>query len=182
MSDMFINNDRVGSRSFKVSSSNALSAGAMAGYSFARSVGLSIPANTTYSASIQKNSNIAVELVECIGAEISIVTGSPGGSIVSLADLIPLNSVLPSQFFGSVDVFDGASTGDKVITQSDRLGTSFYPDGSMCIEISNNSDSTLNTSLSIGVVQISDVGVYSILTQDTQIEPTTEMSDYNGTN
>lgn len=165
-----------------VSTQTAFSAAGILGTSFARVIPLSLPAGAKYSVKIQKNSDVAIRFIAANGLHITAVRGVESGDIVALPDFISTNGFITSEFFGSMEVYDGPAIGDAVLGEQDRISESIYPDGTFVIELENLTTSVVNTYLTVGVQQISDPGVYLILQPDTLLEPTTEMSDYNGTN
>jgi hypothetical protein len=169
-------------RRLKTSALDSFSAAGASGQSFARTIPISVAAGASYSARFQKNSNVAVRFVRAKGLFIDAVQGTVSGDIVALDALISTNGVVNSDFFGSIEVFNNEASGNVVLGAVDELTDSFYPDGQFVIDLRNPSDTDVSTFLSVGVEQISDAGVYIILEPNTQLEPTTEMSQFNGTN
>lgn len=169
-------------RRLKTSTLDSFSGAGASGKSFARTIPISIMAGQSYSARFQKNSNIAVRFIRAKGLFIDAVQGAVSGDIVGLNTLISTNGVVGSDFFGSIEVFDDEATGDVALGAFDELTDSFYPDGQFVIDLRNPSELDVDTFLSVGVEQVSAAGAYNILEPSTQLEPTTEMSQFNGTN
>lgn len=165
-----------------VATETAFSAGGETGSSFARVLHLTLEPNAFYSVRLEKNADIAIRYVEAKGANLHIVKGAESGSIVALSELISTNAILTTGFYGSITVYDGPATGHAVLWGADKITESVYPNESFVIELNNITSTTVDTYLSIGVQQISDAGTYVILQPDTLLEPTTEMSTYNGAN
>lgn len=177
-----LSSDRVGQRSIKVASSPTFSAAGHSGKAFARSLPLTLDAGQVYGVRIQKNSNVAIRFVRAEGLYISVIKGVVTGSILALNSLVSTNGIIATDFAGSIEVYKGEPQGQNVLGDNDELRDSFFPDSSFCIELRNMSGGTAETFLSIGVEQLTDAGVYSILEPNTQLESNTEMSNYNGTN
>jgi hypothetical protein len=169
-------------RRLKTSTLESFSAAGASGMSFARTVQITIAAGQSNSIRLQKNSNIAVRFTRAEGLYIEAVNGDVSGVIIGLYTLISTNGVTGSSFSGSIELYDSSATGDVVLGQINQLNDSFYPDGQFVIEIRNDTSESITTFLSIGVEQITDAGVYIILEPNTQLEPTTEMSTFNGIN
>lgn len=163
-----------------VATQSQFSAGGSLGTSFGRVIPLTVPANSRYSVELQKNSQVAIRYVEAKGLDIEIVKGDKTGTIVALREFISTNGILTPDFFGSFAVYNGPATGDALLWGREKITESTYPDGQFVIELENITSEAVDTYLSIGVQQISDAGVYSILQPGTQLEPTTEMSTFNG--
>jgi len=163
-----------------VSTLDSFSSSGAAGRAFAKTIPLTLSANDTHSLFIEKNANIAVRFVRAKGLYIEAVSGNVSGTILSIDEFISTNGILSDGFFGSIETYSGATVGDVVLGASDELTDSFYPDGTFVVQLRNESESSITTFLSIGVEQISDAGVYSVLLPTTQLESSTEMSDYNG--
>ena len=171
-----------GRRSLKVATSSAFSAAGESGRAFARTIPINIPANGIYSFKVQRNANVAVRFVRAMGVFVEAVTGDVSGSIVALESLISTNGILPTDFAGLIELYDGEAVGDVVLGAPHELNESFYPDGDFVVELRNDTAEPVSTFLVIGVQQISETGVYTILEPNTQIEANTEMSIYNGIN
>ena len=169
-------------RRLKTSTLDSFSGAGASGKSFARTIPITIPAGGSYSARFQKNSNIAVRFIRAKGLFIDAVQGSVSGDIVALDTLVSTNGVVSSDFAGSIEVFNQHTTGNVVLGAFDELTDSFYPDGQFVIDLRNPSELEVNTFLSVGIEQVSAGGAYTILEPNTQLEPTTEMSQFNGTN
>jgi hypothetical protein len=168
---------------FKVSTLDSFSAAGASGTAYARTVPVTLKAGEKRSVKLQKNANIAVRFVRAEGLYIEAVTGDVEGNITALDELISTNGIVSSgSVFGSEEIYDGEPSGDVVLGAADELKDSFYPDGQFVIELRNETSETVSTFLSIGVEQISDTGVYTILEPNTQLETNTEMSQFNGTN
>ena len=166
----------------KVATLDSFSAAGEAGKAFARTIPITLAAGEVNSIKLQKNSNVAVRFVRGAGLFIDAVNGSESGTIISLSDFLSTNGIIDSDFIGSIEVYDGEAVGDVALGAFNELTDSFYPDGQFVIEIRNATAETISTFLSIGVEQISVSGSYTILEPDTLLQPTTEMSDYNGIN
>ena len=169
-------------RRLKTSTLDSFSAAGASGLAYARTIPITLTAGEINSVKIQKNSNIAVRFVRAFGLYIESVTGAVSGDILSLSDLVSTNGIQQSDFIGSIEVYSGDAIGDTVLGAVNELSDSFYPDGQFVIEIRNATAETVSTFLSIGIEQVSESGAYTILEPNTQLEPTTEMSDYNGLN
>ena len=165
-----------------VATETAFSAGGETGTSFARVIPLTLSAGGFYSVRLEKNSQIAIRYVEAMGTNLHIVKGTESGTIFALSEFISTNAIIPTEFFGSIVVYDGPGVGEGVLWGQDKITESVYPNGDFIIELNNLSSETLQTYLSIGVQQISDAGTFIILQPDTLLEPTTEMSTFNGNN
>ena len=172
----------VGKRQLKTSSLDSFNGAGASGRSFARTIPITIQAGQSNSVRLQKNSNVAVRFIRAKGLFIDAIRGSVTGDIISLESLISTNGVTSSDFFGSIEVFNDQASGNVVLGAFDELSDSFYPDGQFCIDLRNPSSEDVSTFLSIGAEQVSDAGVYITLEPNTQLEPTTEMSGFNGTN
>ena len=177
-----LTSDYIDSRRYKVSTLDSFSSAGAAGMAFARTVPISIPAGDTYSIVIQKNSNVAVRFINAEGLYIEAVNGSASGDLVGLDSLLTTNGIIQSDFIGLIEAYNSAPIGTAILGRQNELLESFYPDGQFVIALINNTLADVTTFLSIGIEQISESGVYSILEPTTQIEPTTEMSIYNGIN
>ena len=173
---------RSGGIRLKTAALDSFSAAGEAGKAYARSVQVTLAAGAVYSVKLQKNSNVAVRFARADGLYIEAVYGDITGSILSLNEFVTTNGVFASDFVGSFEVHAGPAAGDILFGSMNELSDSFYPDGQMVIQITNNTELSITTSLSIGVEQISGAGIYSILEPDTQLNANTEMSDYNGLN
>ena len=169
-------------RRLKTSTLDSFSSAGASGSAFARTIPITLAAGEVNSIKLQNNSNVAVRFIRAEGLFIAAVNGSEAGSITSLNTLISTNGVIESDFSGSIETYSAGATGDVVIGALNELSDSFYPDGQFVIELRNPTTETLDTFLSIGIEQVSDAGVYIILEPNTQLEPTTEMSQFNGTN
>ena len=169
-------------RRLKTSTLDSLSAAGASGLAFARTIPVTLAAGEVNSIKLQKNSNTAVRFVRAHGLFIDAVNGNVTGDIIGLADFISTNGIIQSDFIGLIEVYNGQATGDTVLGAFNELSDSFYPDGQFVVEIRNDTAETISTFLSIGVEQISETGLYIILEPNTQIEPTTEMSTFNGIN
>ena len=169
-------------RRLKTSTLDSFSAAGASGLAYARTIPITLTAGEINSVKIQKNSNTAVRFVRAAGLFVDAVKGNVTGDIISLTDLVSTNGIIQSDFIGLIELYNGQATGDTVLGALNELKDSFYPDGQFVIEIRNATTETISTFLSIGVEQISDTGIYTILEPDTQIEPTTEMSIFNGLN
>jgi hypothetical protein len=169
-------------RRLKTSTLDSFGSAGASGMAYARTIPITLTAGELQSVKIQKNANVVVSFIRAEGLFIAAVNGIESGSITSLNTLISTNGVIESDFSGSIETYSGGAVGDVVIGALNELTDSFYPDGQFVIELRNPTTETLDTFLSIGVEQITGSGAYSILEPDTQLEPTTEMSDYNGTN
>lgn len=169
-----------GRRNLKVATLSAFSAAGASGRAFARTIPITISAGKAYGVRLEKNANIMISTVAAEGLYITALFGDIQGNILSISNLICTNGINQSDLFCSAEVYDTAPTGDRVLSATDKLTESIYPDGNFVYEIRNNTETTISTFLSIGVQQISDVGKYSILEPITLLTPTTEMSTYNG--
>lgn len=169
-------------RSLKVSTLDSFSAMGAAGFSFARTIPVTLAANDAHSLFIEKNSNVAVRFVRAKGLYIEAVSGTVSGTILSIDELISTNGIMTTGFFGSIETYSGPAVGSVVLGAIDELKDSFYPDGMFVVEIRNETSESISTFLSIGLEQITPPGTYIVLEPDTQLEPTTEMSTYNGIN
>ena len=169
-------------RRLKTSMLDSFNGAGESGKAFGITIPINIPNGTNYSLRFQKNSNIAVRFVRAKGLFIDAVVGDVSGNAIALPILISTNGVISSDFFGSIELFDNEATGSVVLGAFDELKDSFYPDSQFVVSLRNPSGETVNTFLSVGVEQISNAGVYVILEPTTQLEPTTEMSTYNGAN
>lgn len=171
-----------GRRNLKVATSSAFSAAGESGRAFARTIPITIPANRIYSFQIQRNANVAVRFVRAAGLYIEAVLGDVSGTVVALERLISTNGILINDFASIIELYDGEAVGDVVLGAPDELNESFYPDGNFVVELRNDTAEPVSTFLVVGVQQISETGVYTILEPNTQIEANTEMSIYNGIN
>tara|TARA_R110000796_G_scaffold131037_1_gene246674 strand:+ start:245 stop:781 length:537 start_codon:yes stop_codon:yes gene_type:complete len=171
-----------GLSSLNVSTTNSFDFAGSVGMAYARSLPITIAAGQSNSIKIQKNSKIAVRFIRANGLKIDAVYGSVSGDIIGLYNLISTNGINNSDFSGSIEIYNEAAIGESVISGNNSLNESLYPDGQYVFEVKNNTLETISTALTVGVEQISESGVYAILEPNTQIEPTTEMSDYNGVN
>lgn len=166
----------------KVATLDSFSAAGEMGKAFARTIPITLAAGEVNSIKLQKNSNLAVRFVRGSGLFIEAVSGTVSGTILSLSEFVSTNGIVDSDFIGSIEVYSGAAVGNIAIGALNELSDSFYPDGQFVVEITNPTSETINTFLSIGVEQISVSGAYTILEPGTLLQPTTEMSDYNGVN
>lgn len=169
-------------RRLKTSSLDSFAAAGASGMAYARTVPITLASGGVSTVRLQKNTNVAVRFIRAQGIYIDAVNGSESGDIVALYNLISTNGVTHSDFAGSIEIYNGAAIGDIVLGALNELNDSFYPDGQFVVELRNDTANRISTFLSIGVEQITDAGVYTILEPNTQLEPSTEMSDYNGTN
>lgn len=149
---------------------------------FASVVNVSIPAKGRYSLRIEKNSSVAVQRISAPNITILAKKGDETGQLVQLAQLVSSDGLNDSLFTGVLEVYDGPATGDTLFADVGLLDQEFYPDGNYAIELYNPSDVTVDTHVAVTVRQITITGVYVILEPTTQLEPTTEMSVFNGTN
>lgn len=177
-----MSSDVINHRRFKVSTLSSFSAAGESGFAYSRAVGLSVLAGGAYSLKIQKNSDIAIRYIKAKGLTVSAVNGDVSGNISGVFELIPTNAGYNSGFQGAVDLYDGQATGQKIISDDDGISESFYPSDDYIVELVNNTDSEVNTILSVGIEQISTPFIYSILEPSTQIQADTDMGDFNGTN
>jgi len=169
-------------RRLKTATLDSFSAAGASGMAFARTVPITLAPNDVHGVKITKNSNIAVRFIRADGLYVEAVNGAVEGAITGLFNLVSTNGIVASDFVGSLELYDAEPSGDVVLGAVDELLESFYPDGQFVIELRNDTAETVSTFLSIGVEQISVSGAYSILEPTTQLEPTTEMSQYNGIN
>jgi hypothetical protein len=169
-------------RRLKTSTLDSFSAAGASGMAYARTIPFTIGAGQSNCIKLQKNSNVAVRFVRAAGLYIDAVDGVVSGDIIGLFDLISTNGVTASDFAGSIELYNAAAIGDIVLGQLSELSDSFYPDGQFVIELKNNTEQSISTFLSIGVEQITEAGAFTILEPGTQLEPTTEMSTFNGLN
>ena len=169
-------------RRLKTSTLDSFSAAGESGKAYATTVPVTLAAGAQYSVKLQKNSNVAVRFIRAEGLYVEAVSGQPAGNLVSLNSFISTNGIVLSDFIGSIEVYDGEPTGDVVLGALNELKESFYPDGELVIELRNDTLTSISTFLSIGVEQVSASGVYTILEPATLLEPTTEMSRFNGLN
>lgn len=149
---------------------------------FGSVVNLNIPAGERYSLRIEKNANVAVQTIRAIDTVITVSNGLQSGELIALTPLVSSDGVNVSDFAGVLEVYDGPSGGDILFVGEGLIDEEFYPDGNFTIELYNPSDVTINTNVSVILRQLSITGVYVILEPDTQLEPTTEMSTFNGAN
>jgi len=169
-------------RRLKTATLDSFSSAGASGMAFARTTSITIPANSGYSVKLQKNANVAVRFIHAEGLYIEAVSGVPSGELVELDVLLSTNGIISSGFIGSIEIYDATPIGVTILGRQDELLESFYPDGELVVALVNTTDAAITTFLSIGVEQLSDTGVYIILEPSTQLELTTEMSQYNGTN
>ena len=174
--------DVVNSRRLKTSALDSFDAAGASGMAYARTIPITLTAGEVNTVKLQKNANIAVRFIRADSLYIDAVNGSESGDIIALNNLISTNGVTHSSFAGSIELYSGTAIGDIVLGALNELNDSFYPDGQFVIELRNDTANTISTFLSIGVEQIADAGAYTILEPNTQLEPTTEMSNYNGLN
>jgi hypothetical protein len=167
--------------SVPVASQSYFSASGETGNAYSRNISITLRAGEQNSVKLQKNSRVRVAFVEAKGLYVTAVRGEVSGIIKGFNQLVSTNGVIASDFVGLIEEYGGPAVGDRVLGRFDEIKEAFYPNGEFVIGLHNTTAETVNTFLTIGVQQLSDAGVYIILQPDTQLEPTTEMSDYNGT-
>jgi hypothetical protein len=171
-----------GSLGVKVSTLDSFDSAGAAGMAYARALPITIAAGQSNCIKIQKNSHVAVRFIRALGLNVDAVAGAVSGDIIGLPELISTSGVITSGFAGSIELYNSVAVGELVLSDINSLNDSFYPDSQIVFELRNNTAESISTILSVGIEQISQSGVYNILEPNTQLEPTTEMSDYNGVN
>jgi hypothetical protein len=169
-------------RSMSVASQSYFSAAGEVGSAYACVVEVTLAPDERHSFKLQKNSRVRVAFVEARGLYLTAVRGVVSGVITAMTQLVSTNGVIDSTFVGLLEEYNGPAVGDIVLGSFDEIKEAFYPNGEFVIGLHNRTDATVTTSITIGVQQLSDAGVYTILQADTQLEADTEMSIFNGTN
>lgn len=141
---------------------------------------ITVPANKTHSVKMVSNTDTVVAYVYAEGLNISFKDGVASGNLVELAGGGKLNTLEDFDFQTCIEVYDAEATGKRVVTQKDALSTPVVINGGGAFDLINNTDSSVQTYLSVGQVGLSEPKAPFILTPETQLTPTTEMSDYNG--
>jgi hypothetical protein len=165
-----------------VASQSHFSAAGEVGSAYARVVEVTLAPDERHSFKLQKNSRVRVAFVEARGLYLTAVRGVVSGVIAAMTQLVSTNGVIDSTFVGLLEEYNGPAVGDIVLGSFDEIKEAFYPNGEFVIGLHNRTDATVTTFITIGVQQMSDAGVYTILQADTQLEAGTEMSIFNGTN
>jgi hypothetical protein len=171
-----------GSLGIKASTLNSFDSAGAVGMAYARALPITIAVGQSNCIKIQKNSSVAVRFIRALGLNIDAVAGSVSGDIIGLPELISTNGAIESGFAGSIELYNSGAVGELVLSDINSLNNSFYPNSQIVFELRNNTAESISTILSVGIEQISESGIYVILEPNTQLEPTTEMSDYNGVN
>lgn len=143
---------------------------------------LVIPANSKMSIRFYKNVEAAITYARAHDVFISYVDGDVSGELTDIASATKLNTLEPFDFEASFEFYDGESTGIKATTEKYKVDNYFVADGGGVIELDNVSDSDVTTYFSCGLMAVSDPITPYMLTANTQLTATTEMSDYNGPN
>jgi hypothetical protein len=169
-------------KSVPVASQSYFSAAGEVGSAYARVVEVTLASDERHSVKLQKNSRVRVAFVEARGLYLTAVRGAVSGTITAMTQLLSINGVIDSTFVGLLEEYNGPSIGDVVLGSFDEIKEAFYPNGEFVIGLHNRTDASITTFVTIGVQQLSDAGVYTILKADTQLEADTEMSIFNGTN
>ena len=143
---------------------------------------LTVPANTSYSIKVIKNADSSIQFASANGLFISYVDGHVTGDLVAVSTGDRLNNLEPNPFQASFEYYDGPAVGVATVTEKDRVSTTFIVNGGGVIELINTTASPIETYFSCGQVALGEQTIPFMLTADTLITATTEMSDYNGTN
>ena len=151
------------------------------GTSLASSTSITIPASTGYSVSIPANANRIIRFARSQGVTVQYYEGEPTGDLIYLSSFGTLNNTVDSDFVASVEIYNGEPSGDISLSNNNDLSDSFYPNGSFCIELLNNTSEDVTTILSIGIEKGGKIIEPYMIYADLQLTATTEMSDYNGT-
>jgi len=152
------------------------------GYSLAASFSITIPGNTEYSLLIPCNADRAIHFIRANGLFVEYYTGVQTGQLVELGGFTTLNTKVNSGALAGVEVYNGHPSGERVISNKDEVSEIYYPNGLFCAGLSNKTDSDIKLLVSIGIEKTGGAISPYMLSASTQIESTTEMSDYNGTN
>lgn len=179
--DMFTS-PKGGARSYKVATLSRFDAASEGGLGYASSLKLTIPANGSYSVSIEASSEYNVRFARADGVFIEYYRGDSDGDVVGLGEFDSLNGRVEPKYFAGVGVYSEHPIGQRVISGSGQVNESYYPNGSFSIELSNQSDSDVSTFLSLGIEFTGAADFNYLLKPLTQLQANTEMGDFNGAN
>lgn len=166
-----------------VASIGAYEFGALSGQSYASSGTFTVPANSGAIVDIRHNAEAAVVAFSRAKDLLIRYCESSGESgLIQLAAGYPLNRTLDPLFELSFEAYDTYTVDNYIISASDELQEPMVINGGGAIELYNNTDEDITGDISIGVSYLGALTTPYMLTRSTQLEPNTEMSDYNGTN
>ena len=141
---------------------------------------LTVPANSKISIKTRKNANAVITFASANGVFVSYADGEASGNLTGLASGSRLNTLEIARFQSSFEFYDGPAIGIVSSTEKDRINSFFVTNGGGVIELENITDADIKTFFSCGIVALSPPIIPYMLTPDTLLEPTTEMSNYNG--
>ena len=143
---------------------------------------VTVPANSRVSIKTRKNCDAVIVHATANGVFISYVDGDVSGNLISVVSGAKLNTLEEFRFESSFEFYDGPAIGIPASTDKDRINEFFVINGGGVIELENLTDTDVTTFFSCGIVALSPPIVPFMLTSETLLQPTTEMSTYNGIN
>lgn len=170
-----------GRRRVKISSEDVFATAVENGMGYAGTVTFEILSGQEVSVKTIHNANTAIRLVEAKGLTISYVDGDKSGDLMQLGSARSLNSLIDGGYQYSIEVYDGAPTGDRMLTRDDEITQPYFINGGAIIGLKNNgADSTFTVSLALEGVGLPTVPF--MLSAGVDLDANTEMSDYDGAN
>jgi len=143
---------------------------------------LNLAANSVISIKLVKNVESVITYATANGLFVSYVDGDVSGNLFAVSSGARLNTLATPNNESSFEFYDGAATGTLAATEKDRINLIFVINGLGVIQLENKTAEPISTIFSCGVAALSEPVLPYMLTVDTLLEPTTEMSIYNGTN
>lgn len=141
-----------------------------------------VPAGESYSVRLIRNCNTVSAYAHAEGLFISFFEGDTTGNLVDLGGGGRLNTLEDFQFEAALEIYDGPASGERIVTDKDKLDVAFIINGGGALELNNLTDSDITTFLTVGEAALSEPILPYMLERITQLEPNTEMSTYNGAN